>query len=132
LQVNKSVLDNTKNIVLLEITGRIKSGYLSVLEHEIKHVSEKRPVLLILNLGGIEAVDSSGLGLLIKARNEILQTDGNVVLMAGSRVQTVIKLAGLENYFKIAATQEEAIQLVQQPPEPAVVPPETDSEENAG
>jgi anti-anti-sigma factor len=133
LEFNKTFLDNSKNIVLLEIKGRIKSGYLSEVENEIRHVSGNRPVLLILNLAGIEAIDSSGLGMLIKAKNEILQAGGNVVLMAGPRVQIVIKLAGLENYFKIAATQEEGVELVSQPSEPTPVsPPQTDSEENAG
>lgn len=119
MKLNKSVIDSSKNILSLEIAGRIRSGYLSPLESELNHLTKHHPVFLILDLTGIEGIDSTGIGMLIKTRTDVLQGGGNVVLMASPRVQSVIKLSGLENYFKTAATQSEAIELVNEPPEPA-------------
>jgi anti-anti-sigma factor len=130
MEVKKSVIDSNKNIVSLQVAGRINSGYLSATESELNNLSGDRPVFLILDLTGLEAIDSTGIGLLIKARTDIVQAGGNVVLLARGRVESVIKLSGLENYFKMAGTQEEAIELLNQPPEPtATSGTESSSEE---
>ena len=122
MELKKEVVDESRNLLLLEVSGRIKSAYLSRVETELGSILKKSPVLLILDLTGIESIDSSGIGVLIEAKRGILHRGGNVVLMAGARVQSVIKLSGLENYFKLAGTKEEAIELVKQPPEPLEVP----------
>jgi anti-anti-sigma factor len=121
MELKKSVIDDSRNIITLQISGRIKSAYLSKIETELQALSGARPVFLILDLTGIEAIDSTGIGLLIKVRRDFLQAGGNVVLWAGARVQSVIKLSGLENYFKLAGSQEEARELVMRPPEPEPV-----------
>jgi anti-anti-sigma factor len=134
MELKKLVIDSNKNIIALQIAGRIRSGYLSAVESELNSFSGGPPVFVILDLTGIEGIDSTGIGMLIKARTDITQAGGNIVLLAGGRVETVIKLSGLENYFKMAGTQEEAIELLNQPPEPPATsstePSSTEEAEN--
>ena len=116
---------------MLSVTGRIKSGDIKPLENEFRRICKGPPVKLILNVQGVEAIDSSGIGELIRARTEILGKGGRVVLLGvNSRVEMMVKLSGLDNYFPIAPTESEAIQVLNQPPaeppkeEPAEPPAE--------
>ena len=117
MELNLKVIDSPANILLLSINGRIKSGDIKPLENEFKRICKGPPVKLILNVQGVEAIDSSGIGELIKARKDILGKGGSVVLMGvNSRVEMMVKISGLDNYFPIAVTESEAIQVLNQPP----------------
>ena len=132
MEVKKTVIDSNQNIVVLRIRGKIKSGYLTGFEEEFKKLPNGA-VKLILDLSEVDAIDSSGIGQLVKARTDTINAGGNVVLMTSGRVQTIIRLSGLENYFKIATTQEEAIELVKQlpekPPQESIEPEEESTPE---
>jgi anti-anti-sigma factor len=125
MELNTKVIDSPENILLLSINGRIRSGDIKPLENEFRRICKGPPVKLILNVQGVEAIDSSGIGELIKARTEILAKGGRVVLMGvNSRVEMIVKISGLDNYFPIAVTESEAIQALNQPPaEPPVEQP---------
>ena len=125
MELEKKVIDSPENILLLSINGRIRSGDIKPLENEFRRICKGPPVKLILNVQGVEAIDSSGIGELIKARTEILAKGGRVVLMGvNSRVEMMVKISGLDNYFPIAVTESEAIQVLNQPPaEPPVEQP---------
>jgi anti-anti-sigma factor len=131
MELDLKVIDKPANILLLSITGRIKSGDIKPLENEFRRICKGPPVKLILNVQGVDAIDSSGIGELIKARTEILGKGGRVVLMGvNSRVEMMVKISGLDNYFPIALTESDAIQVLNQPPaeppkeEPAEPPAE--------
>ncbi len=120
MELNLRVIDSPANILLLAITGRIKSGDITPLENEFRRICKGPPVKLILDVQGVEAIDSSGLGELIKARSDILGKGGKVVMMGvNNRVEMMVKISGLDNYFPIAPTESEAIQILNQPPAPA-------------
>jgi anti-anti-sigma factor len=125
MELEKKVIDSPENILLLSINGRIRSGDIKPLENEFRRICKGPPVKLILNVQGVEAIDSSGIGELIKARTEILAKGGRVVLMGvNSRVEMMVKLSGLDKYFPIAVTEPEAIQVLNQPPaEPPIEQP---------
>lgn len=125
MELESKVIDSPENILLLSINGRIRSGDIKPLENEFRRICNGPPVKLILNVQGVEAIDSSGIGELIKARKDILAKGGRVVLMGvNSRVEMMVKLSGLDNYFPIAVTESEAIQVLNQPPaEPPVEQP---------
>jgi anti-anti-sigma factor len=131
MELDLKVIDKPANILLLSITGRIKSGDIKPLENEFRRICKGPSVKLILNVQGVDAIDSSGIGELIKARTEILGKGGRVVLMGvNSRVEIMVKISGLDNYFPIAPTESDAIQVLNQPPakppkeEPAEPPAE--------
>lgn len=125
MELESKVIDSPENILLLSINGRIRSGDIKPLENEFRRICKGPPVKLILNVQGVEAIDSSGIGELIKARKDILAKGGRVVLMGvNNRVEMMVKISGLDNYFPIAVTESEAIQVLNQSPaEPPVEQP---------
>ncbi len=108
-------MDSPSNIQLLSILGNVEEGSVTPLGEEFERLCEGPAVKLILDVKGVKGIDSSGVGELIKARNDIIQRGGKVVLMGvNSRIARLIDLSGLHNYFPIAVSVDEAIQLLSQ------------------
>ena len=127
MELNQKLVDEQAQIVSLEIKGRIKSGYLQPLENEFRKLYQKPLVKLMVDVQEVVAIDSSGIGELIKARNEISRRGGSVVLLgSGSRVEMMIKISGLTAYFPVASSVDEAIQLLNEPP--AISEPSAETE----
>jgi anti-anti-sigma factor len=119
MKLDSRVVDTSANIILLSVSGSIKSGHMAPLEKEFKKIYQGRPVKLILDVQGTDAIDSSGIGELIKARTFIIEKGGRVALVGvNSRVEMMIKISGLDNYFPILATEGEAVQFLKAPPPP--------------
>ena len=114
MEVERKVVDQNLNVVLIVVTGRIITTNYEPLENELESLSQGNPVNLILDLKNAEAIDSQGVGLLIKTRFDIVNKGGKIVL-AGltDRVRSVLRMSGLEEYFLIAADQQNALQLLQ-------------------
>jgi anti-anti-sigma factor len=108
-------MDIPSNIQLLSILGNVEEGSVTPLGEEFEKLCEGPAVKLILDVKGVKGIDSSGVGELIKARNDIIQRGGKVVLMGvNSRIERLIDISGLHNYFPIAVSVEDAIQLLSQ------------------
>ena len=119
MKVDTKVIDAANNLVMVSISGRVKSAYIEPLTGELAKLAKSpKPVKLILDVQEVDAIDSSGIGELIKGRTELTERGGKVVLLgSNSRVEMMIKLSGLINYFPVAATQDEAIDLINRPVE---------------
>ena len=123
MKLKTEILDAEKKIHILNIAGRIKIGNLEPIEKELDKLASSRAIKLIVDVQDVDAIDSTGIGELIKGRNKLVENGGNIVLLgSGTKVETVLKLSGLSNYFPVAATQNEAIEILNQPPQ--TKPPE--------
>jgi anti-sigma B factor antagonist len=114
MEIETKVVDQQQNIIVLVVKGRIITTNYQPLENELEALSKGNPVNLILDLQNAEAIDSQGVGLLIKTRFEIVNKGGKIVL-AGltDRVRSVLRISGLEEYFLIAPDEQKALQLLQ-------------------
>ena len=114
MEVEIKVVDPNHNVVVIVVTGRIITTNYQPLEHELESLSKGNPVNLILDLQNAEAIDSQGVGLLIKTRFDIVNRGGKIVLSGlTDRVRSVLRVSGLEEYFLIAPDQQKALQLLQ-------------------
>jgi anti-anti-sigma factor len=114
MEIELKVVDQNRHIVVIVVKGRIITTNYQPLENELESLSKGTPVNLILDLQNAEAIDSQGVGLLIKTRFDIVNKGGKIVL-AGltDRVRSVLRVSGLEEYFLIASDQQNALQLLQ-------------------
>ena len=65
-------------------------------------IFERRPEKLILDLSGVDFMDSSGLGLILGRYAAVQKVKGElVVLNPNDRVMKILKLAGAERIIKI-------------------------------
>jgi anti-anti-sigma factor len=115
MKLDLTVMNNSSNIQLLSILGNVEEGSVTPLGEEFERLCEGPAVKLILDVTGVKGIDSSGIGELIKARNDIIQRGGQVVLMgANSRIERLIDLSGLHNYFPMALSVDHAVRLLSQ------------------
>ena len=113
MKLDLTVMNSSSNIQLLSILGNVEEGSVTPLGEEFERLCEGPAVKLILDVKGVKGIDSSGIGELIKARNDIIQRGGQVVLMGvNSRIERLIDISGLHNYFPIALSVDDAIQLL--------------------
>lgn len=119
MELDLRVIDIGSNILLLSVSGKIKSGEAVPLERSFQRLCQGAPVRLILDVHAVDAIDSSGMGTLIKGRNDIIGGGGRIVLIGVTdRVSMIIKISGLADLFPVAADQQEAIQILHTEPPP--------------
>lgn len=64
---------------------------------------------LVVNLTGVEYLDSTALGVLIGGLKRMRERDGDVVLVCpGARVRRVFEITGLDKIFDIYSSDDEA------------------------
>lgn len=114
MEIESKVVDKDENVVVLKVKGRIITSSLDALENQLEILTKGSPIKLILDLQQVESIDSQGIGILIKARFDIVNNAGKIVL-AGltDRVRAVLRVSGLEEYFLIAPDEQKALQLLQ-------------------
>ena len=93
---------NTDGDHLVEISGELD---LASADQFLAAVSEaaEAATLLLLDLGAVSFMDSTGLGALIKVRNLVVDRGGEVRLTAVSAaVERVLDLTGMSEVFGVA------------------------------
>lgn len=68
---------------------------------------------LLLNLEGLEFVDSTGLGAILGRHRQITQGGGKMILTSvRPKVQSMVEMAGLSSVLVTARTEEEALRTI--------------------
>ncbi|EWY39820.1 anti-sigma factor antagonist [Skermanella stibiiresistens SB22] len=84
------------------ISGRLTFNDHGKVRSMIQEMIHSRAERLILMIGGLEFVDSSGLGMILVAREEVAQVDKRLVLRgAQGQVKRVLSVAQLDKIVDI-------------------------------
>ena len=76
----------------------------------LREVIDEKPKRLVVDLSQVPYVDSSGLAVLIGAKQE-LEAEGGVFMLAGAQqtVRTILESAKLDQYFRLVPTVDAAL-----------------------
>ncbi|MBO7342217.1 MAG: STAS domain-containing protein [Clostridia bacterium] len=85
------------------LIGEIDHHAAARIREEIdKEICHRRPTRMVLDLSGIEFMDSAGLGLLMGRYRLMRELGGVMVLSAPNpRVMKILRLSGMERFFEI-------------------------------
>jgi len=99
------------NSSIVTIQGKVNFEVTAQLRDVIRDtVTTQQPKLLVINLEGVNFIDSSGLGLLVAARNSVDKNSGKLHLCAlPPQVKKTFDQTNLTNYFSIFATEQDAL-----------------------
>lgn len=100
-----------EGISIIQLDGRLTFGPEDIeLNDEIRHAIAARRVRLVIDLGGVDKIDSAGLGTLLYARAELRRAGGGLALaeLKPAHMQTLL-VAKLETVFDVFETQQDAI-----------------------
>jgi len=101
----------TSNVPTVAMSGRLDIDTAPELRRVLhKHIGD-RPSGLLLDLSGLDFMDTSGLATLIEAR-QLLQQDGGRLALFGlaAQIAEVFSMAQVEGMFTIVATESEALE----------------------
>lgn len=100
-----------EGISILQLKGRLTFGQEDMLlNDEIRHALAARRVHLVIDLGGVDKIDSAGLGTLLYARAELRRAGGGLALAnLHPAHMEVLLVARLETVFDVFGNELDAI-----------------------
>jgi anti-sigma B factor antagonist len=100
-----------EGISVLKLKGRLTFGEEDIqLNDEIRHALAARRFRLVIDLSGVDKIDSAGLGTLLYARAELRRAGGGLALanLRPSHIETLL-VAKLETVFRVFGTNQDAV-----------------------
>lgn len=102
--------NETNGVSVLKLRGRLDLASGAALKDEIKALLDKEQKQIHLNLGEVDFINSSGLGVLVSIMKEIRLNKGRLTLSnLASYVQEIFEITQLSHIFEIFTSEEEAI-----------------------
>jgi len=93
----------------LTLTGELDYGECSAFRMNIDRILKSVPPATIVDLSGLQYLDSSGLGLLLALSKEYGGKGGRLVLVTNETVDNILSLTRLNGIFSTANTMDEAL-----------------------
>ncbi len=101
--------DNTQNISLMRINGRVDSDTTPEFESALSKLLNDNRNKIILDLQGVEFLSSAGLRAMVKALKDAQKSGGDVRLVSVSQpIEVILRTVGMLQMFKMFSTSEEA------------------------
>jgi anti-anti-sigma factor len=97
------------NCQIFRLTGLLDAFSEPTFRKVLSRHVEEGPSNLILDLSGIDFVDSSGLGALVQLVKKAKEFEGTMQVIANPRVMQTVKLVRLEKYLSIQPSLGDAI-----------------------
>ena len=98
-------------VSVLTLDGRIELGEAtSALRERIKNLLGEGKKNIVLNLGNVTLIDSSGLGTLVEAHENAKSAGASIRLcQLGSRSNELLQVTRLYTVFEVSNTEEDAV-----------------------
>lgn len=107
----KSKLRDIDDIRIIEMSGKITIGSGDVKIRElISTALDEGKTKILLNLSGVTAIDSSGIGEMVACYTTVTKRDGQLKLLKLSpKINDILQVTQLITVFDVYDTEEEAI-----------------------
>lgn len=95
---------------VLPLTGDVDLASAPALRQQLSDLTETSPAFLVVDLSGLEFIDSTGLGVLVGTLRRLRATGGDVRLAAArAGIARVFSVTGLDRVFSLYPTVEDAM-----------------------
>lgn len=100
-----------QNTVVLEIAGKVTIGYDAKMRDAIAGALEDGAQNILLNMRNVSRIDSSGIGELVAAHNNVTGRGGRLLLVGlPARLASVLQITNLLGILELYSTPEEALE----------------------
>lgn len=104
--INSSDIENT---VIITFEGRLMGAETAEFHAKIKELIEEGTTTVIGDLGGVDFLNSSGLGMFIAALTSLRKVDGDFILCeASEKIESLFKVSKLFTIFNYYPTLDKA------------------------
>lgn len=103
--------ESRENCTVLRLEGRLDLNSSSKLKEQVKELVSEGSTNIVLDLGGVGFVNSSGLGTLVSILKDVRIVKGQMVLCKPAQyVQEIFEITQLSHIFDIYANENEAVE----------------------
>ncbi|MGQ9630664.1 MAG: STAS domain-containing protein [bacterium] len=100
-------------VTVIRVDGSIDFIHANALREHVDSLLNDNKRRIILDMGMVDHIDSSGLGALLNLCDRIQRVSGQFALAnIGEKVKDTIQLAGVKNFVQIAETVDEGMKMV--------------------
>jgi len=101
---------NQGDIQVLELSGELDYHSSPELREKLTELTSKQTPKILVNLGGVDYMDSSGIATFVEAFQKSKRYQGRLILAALTpTVRGVFEIAKLDSIFEIASTVSEGV-----------------------
>ncbi|MFC5828650.1 STAS domain-containing protein [Nonomuraea insulae] len=112
-----------EGFIVARVVGELDYQTSELLHRQVKDAWQATQGL-VLDLSGVTFCDSMGIGVLVLLLKQSREQHSNLILSAiPPLLERILTITGLRTAFQVEASEQEAIQTVQPPPQPD--PPKT-------
>lgn len=98
---------------VVDVAGELDALSAPELDEYIEVVVAQEPAVVILDLSGVDFMDSSGLGMCIKSRKRVRDAGGEMLLVVTTpRVMRVLEITGLNQSIPVASSVPAALTFI--------------------
>ena len=102
--------DNTQNVSIMSVKGRVDSNTAPELDSALTNLLNSNRNKIVLNLQAVEYLSSAGLRALVKALKDAQKSGGDLRLASVSEpIEVILRTVGMMQMFKMFSTSEEAV-----------------------
>lgn len=95
---------------VLRVAGEVDVSSAPQLQDKLSDLVDVAGAALIVDLSGVTFIDSTGLGVLVGARNRAAELDGSISLVVASdRVLKLFRITGLDGVFDVHPSLDDAV-----------------------
>jgi anti-sigma B factor antagonist len=103
-------VQNEGRAVIVAVAGELDLASSPTLEQELERVWDGSPERLIIDLRGLEFMDSTGLSIIVGAQQRLAEDGQTLSLVRGSaQVQRLLDLTGVSERLRLVDTPEEVL-----------------------
>ena len=107
MNIDKEII---KNVGVLRLSGRLGAKSVQMLRESVSALLESGTVSIVIDMGGISFIDSSGLGSLVACQRSANNEKGEIRLASlQDQIQELVKLTRLNQLFEIFDDCETAV-----------------------
>ena len=97
----------------LTVTGDFDYDVCAEFRISIDHILMSDPRSAVIDLSGLDYIDSSGLGILLAMSREYATLGGRLVLITNERVGTLLSFVRLNGVFATTSSMDAAVQALE-------------------
>ena len=120
MELTLNVYSDSPETTVIAVSGEIDVYTAPKLREKLVSLVESGSYHLIVDMEGVEFLDSTGLGVLVGGLKRVRAHDGDIdIVCTQGRILRIFKITGLSNVFAIYDTVDDALAAV------SAVPPST-------
>jgi anti-sigma B factor antagonist len=95
--------------VVVKLAGELDLYNAHAVREALTQQAARKPPRLVVDLGNVTFIDSTGLGVLIEARSRLENPAAFMLAAPGLEVRRALEVSGLDRHFPVHASVDEAL-----------------------